>query len=353
MKNEVDSGTDTELYTKSVTVDLDLPPRDRWGPALRPLKNEAVSYLNDWQDILNAHSEIDQKAWTRAVEEHLSQEHIEELAGIYETLTIGHPKITWSNLLLFNIMYELGSPIASTEVLAATANGTVLLGRNLDDHVVSPIVEVTFVKDGKPLFIAPTYLGQMGIHTAVKPGHWSIGMSTKHNNDVDTLERKLKQAQAGAWGHSFFLRQLMQKNMPYDQVVDSLQQAVLITSQTFVVAGTAPFQGAVIMRSADPGHSKLEKLDPREKWFFLQTSDDITPEQKESCCGTSVRSMRALTRSKMNAGTLMNVMHTPPIYQAGDAILFISSPTSGRYCSVKKKAVNSRDTSTRCSLSLW
>merc|ERR1711972_508629 len=142
---------------------------------MKKYRDEIIPFYVEWQSILDKHPEIDQQAWALAIEKKTKPEHIQELQGMLEVLN--NTAVTWNNLLLFQGMYEAGSPMACSELLAAAEDGTIIHARNLDYRVISPMIEITFVKNGEPFIIAPTYLTGTGFHTALKPKSWSFGQN--------------------------------------------------------------------------------------------------------------------------------------------------------------------------------
>merc|ERR1719362_1578493 len=89
-------------------------------------------------------------------------------------------KVTLKHLMMINSGYEFGLHVGCSGVVAAMPNGTVIHGRNLDldgkfDHVV---LNVTYMRRGKPLFMGLTSPGILGFHTGYKPGVFSVEQNT-------------------------------------------------------------------------------------------------------------------------------------------------------------------------------
>lgn len=320
-------------YPRRAFVNLDLPPRERWFEVISKYRFEIIPYFHYWQWILNRHKEIDQIAWATAIWNKLKPDHRRELEGIMETL---HDNaITWTNLLLFQAMYEVGSPMLCSEVLAAGPDGSVIHGRDLDYREVSPLIEITFTKRNEPFIISPVYLAGIGLHTAIKPKHWSFGQNTRKVSN-DTVASALKMLQGDGVIFATFVRDTMEEDLSFNQVVDKLVTVPLLKDMYFNIGGSGYYEGTVIARAADPNFVHVNDLSPTEpkRWFLFQTNDDLGQPSVDSRRGVGIQAMKKLTQANVNPMGVLKVMMTPPVYALSNVVLFMMAPRSGQSCSV-------------------
>lgn len=361
-------GSTSLFYPRTGVVDLDLePPAMRWKAIMQTYRDEMIPYFTEWQHILNSHTEIDQAAWTTAVTKKLKPEYMGELEGILEALN--STEVTWSNLILFQVMYELGSPMACSEVLAANDQGVVLHGRNLDYRVISPVIEITFIKNKQRLLVTPTYLGLIGIHTGMKFTQpksdttlgknmgWSFGQNTRGVSG-DTTASALFQFQNNAQLFIIYVRELMERDYSYNEVLQYLQAVPVAKDMYFIIAGSGPYQGAVLARAADPSktHVNVLSVQTPNSWFLFQTNDDLGSTPNDNRRQSGINSMTSLTQAKLSPIEIVEVMRKPPVYTAGNVVLFTMAPKSGQFCSVLGPLIHNDDTSVdvnRCSMPGW
>lgn len=349
------SSTGTTFYPRTDFVNLDDPPKERWVRVIEKYRSEIIPYFVHWQKVLDKHSHIDQPMWAQLIMNSLNDDHKDEVDGIVGSMN--HSAVSWQNLLLFQAMYEMGSPMACSEILVASQNGVVLHGRNLDYMPISVLIEITFLRDGKPLFIAPMFLGKIGIHTGVKPGHWGYGMNTRFVSN-DTAASALSHLAAGSELGQTFARTLMERDLPYRDVVRELQDVPLLKDVYMVVSGAGPYDGAVLARAADPAYRHIDTLSEGTPggWYLVQTNDDLGAAPLDERRDAGIGSLVSLGRTNISPLNILRVMMKPPMYSSWNVLLFVVSPRSGEFCTVLGPASVNDDTTvdaTRCALPMW
>eukprot|EP00406_Dinophysis_acuminata_P044931 CAMPEP_0179300790 /NCGR_PEP_ID=MMETSP0797-20121207/47222_1 /TAXON_ID=47934 /ORGANISM="Dinophysis acuminata, Strain DAEP01" /LENGTH=271 /DNA_ID=CAMNT_0021010283 /DNA_START=13 /DNA_END=824 /DNA_ORIENTATION=- len=219
MPTSTRSGTELH-YLRSEIVDLDLPPAQRWIGILSKYREEVLPYFRHWQQVFDTQIGISQDALHDAVWERTSPEWRAELRGIVRAMN--DPAVTLRFVtLLSGAIYDLGLVYGCSQLVAAAADGTVLHGRSMDLFEVAPAVEVTFLRRGRVLFVSTMWLGHIGVHTAIKPGAWSFGSNTRYDARDNQLSA-LARLRAGSSIQYFFVRELFQQDLGYEEAVRAL-----------------------------------------------------------------------------------------------------------------------------------
>eukprot|EP00406_Dinophysis_acuminata_P050119 CAMPEP_0179320242 /NCGR_PEP_ID=MMETSP0797-20121207/57940_1 /TAXON_ID=47934 /ORGANISM="Dinophysis acuminata, Strain DAEP01" /LENGTH=371 /DNA_ID=CAMNT_0021031719 /DNA_START=66 /DNA_END=1178 /DNA_ORIENTATION=- len=333
----------TTFYPRTDFVNLDDPPKVRWVRVIEKYRSEIIPYFVHWQKVLDQHTQIDQPMWAQLILNSLSDDYRDEMEGIVGSMN--HSAVSWQSLLLLQAMYEMGSPMACSEVLVASQDGVVLHGRNLDYIPISVLIEITFLRGGEPLFIAPMFLGKVGIHTGVKPGHWGYGQNTRTESN-DTPASALVRLAAGSELGQTFVRSLMERDLPYSDVVRELQDVPLLRDVYMVVSGAGPYEGAVMARAADPAYRHIDRLSEGTPggWYLVQTNDDLGAAPRDERRDAGINSLVSLGRTNISPLSILRVMMKPPVYTDWNVLLFMASPRSGEFCTVLGPASVNDDT---------
>jgi len=185
--------------------------------------------------------------------------------------------------------------VGCSGVLAAMEDGTVVHGRNLDYtgfemeangktlHWPDITVDVLFVKGGKPFITSTHWPGFIGFTTAMRFGGWSFEQNTRfHGVGESVLYGLLRHSK----GFELTSRRIMETTPDFETAVQRLYESNMMAPGYFVVAGTGPFEGAVI--TVDRGGHHLQGTPPvlrlsRDRtvlrgeelgWHLVQTNDD-------------------------------------------------------------------------------
>jgi len=190
--------------------------------------------------------------------------------------------------VLWQLRYELGSTqtFGCTGVVVALPSGTVLQGRNLDlggyrQPVVDSLLDLTFIKNGKPLIRGIGHVGLIGLHNGYRVGGWSYQQNTRydftmHRRDL-WLKSSVTKAKNGGGIFLFEARAALEELATYKEALDRLRSTKLMTPMFHVIAGSGPYEGAVI--TVDNGllyepstysYRELSMFD----WYLVQTNDD-------------------------------------------------------------------------------
>jgi len=309
----------------SININLDLPPEERWVTALGSALLRQL--VGGWGGPVD-------KTLVEDVDFTPDEEFLAEMRGIVKHS--GNPFLTVEHLLEGEVGYERGFT-ACTGVLCATPNGTVFHGRNLDldplyrDRLEKQTFDMTFFRDGKPLFAATMFGLSPGVHTGYRIGSYSIAQNTRMG--CGDLGRNVEAAHKGGRPFTLLMRRVLQDVATYEEAVHRLAEAPLIAPQYFTVAGAGPWQGALVSRDRrgySAPYPNVETLSPQiNRWFIVQTNDDTWRPPADDRRPVALAKFSTLTQEDMNPETLLDVMMTEPVLNNGTIFTWVLQPSTG------------------------
>jgi len=323
------------------TVNLDLPPEDRYTEATHYFRRHWLAIANNPDD--RKLQPAARRAWLKA--HHVPREYLAELRGIVRD--INDSRITVDRLLLRNLLYSLNYPRFCSGVLMADANGQVTQGRNLDYEIYGNFIdgrplllkdtlhELTYVKGGKPLFVSIALMGQVGVHTAMTltEPRWSFQQNTHQSNDQG---RNLRAAQKGGVEFGTFARGLMEQGIDFSTAVQRMERTKFDAPQYFIMAGQRPWEGAVleILRDETPGEAEnnVAVLSPQiNRWFLMQTNDRLWDTAEDERRPKGVSMLTSLGQSRAGPDAVLATLRQPLIFNPRTVYTFITVPATGYY----------------------
>uniref|UniRef100_A0A8C1TWA8 Acid ceramidase n=1 Tax=Cyprinus carpio TaxID=7962 RepID=A0A8C1TWA8_CYPCA len=246
------------------TVDLDLPPSERWTQVIKDKNTELITMVQTIKDL--AKGFFDGKLVDLVDEElplivdTLPQPFSDEIKGIAAVSGIPLGEIT-----LFNIFYEVFT--VCTSIVAEDFNGNIYHARNLDfglfmgwdrqnktwtltEKLKPLVVNVNFQRGNKTVFKSTNFAGYVGILTGIRPGEFSLTMNERFNFDggyVGILEWILGWRD-GMW-MGFLTRKVLENATSYEDAKDQLSLTKLLAPAYFILGGNRTGQGCVITRT--------------------------------------------------------------------------------------------------------
>lgn len=277
----------------------------------------------------------------------ISQEIREEVEGFVEALD--HPKALLDTYLRRQVLYELGysQTFACSGILATKADGTVIHGRNLDlgesakwSDRVSFYAE--FVKGGKPIVRAVTFLGNVGVNTGVRlDGGWSIEQNTRFQWSAtsgaqtgvhDWIYDTLTAVENGGQINQLEVRRLLLEKPTFLEAVDALSTTKWIAPQYFVIGGANKYEGAVVtVGRAEPEHFYDVQLlnQASGNWFLVQTNDDHWKEPLDDRRDAAAKSLKQLQKKReIVEDNIMTSLRKPPVCNSGTIFSWVITPST-------------------------
>jgi len=241
------------------TVDLDLPPRERWQKLVAPHAQDIASMLDTFKSEggpavqrLVRLAEMIFGGAGRKLLDALPSEYADEIEGIASATGISA-----LDLFVYNIMYEFSG--ACTSIVAQDATGHIIHGRNLDfgpaplAAKLRPLLRnVQFVKGGRVVFRSTSYLGYVGCLTCVKKGSFSATVNTRFWNKLPTeLAEWILGVNRSGQFLTFMIRDAFEKDADFATAVQRINTTRLLGPAYVIVGGVNAGEGAVVTRSAN------------------------------------------------------------------------------------------------------
>lgn len=248
----------------SYTVDLSLPPQERWVKIAALYKNELHNLVGIVRTIFGKYAPevlqfIDKEFATLL--DRYPQEYAQEMVGIAEggDLDIGF-------VVMYNMFYELFT--FCTSVVAQDDNGNLYHGRNLDfgllpaynlssdpkdwtlTQLLRPLtVSVDFVQNGKLLFKSVQFVGYIGILSGMRIDGYAVTVDDRFDNSFDAgLIDWMRNPSDNAQFFGLMLRDMFATVDNYNDALPILQNTQIISPIYFIVSGSESGEGVVISR---------------------------------------------------------------------------------------------------------
>lgn len=268
------------------SVDLDEAPEDRWKEVILYYRSRGILKAHIDNAEHNGMSPEVEEEWYQTLRPQVSVDIVREMHG---WMKYGDdPRITERSIVLSNLLYELNSPSYCSGLIAAVPNGTVIHGRDMDYRTELDVngtklgwpevtLEVTFLRRGKPLYVAVTWPLAIGIHSAMRFDGWTLEQNTRRFKR--DMEENLAAAKAGGVSLTIFARQAMETIPDFETAVQTIKSQAFAAQQYIIMAGPGPYQGVVLSvdrkKVKDPTTPKERWLsEKRARWYLLQTNDD-------------------------------------------------------------------------------
>ena len=329
-------GTPVAPLAKRYTVNLDLPPEQRWVEVVRDHEQSLTQLIQMVKSSLPSKVASLVAKFGDDVNKYMPSPYGAEMVGIANAVNI-----TVSDVILGNVLYELtaygskrsdrSTPKMCTSIVAQTINGTIYHGRNLDysfpDLLRDLTIIVDFVQDGNTVYTGTTFAGIVGLYTGQKPNAYTVSVDQRNQGYwwMNALEALL----AGTHGiTSLKIRDAVaDKEMSFETVVDFLVTGRLIAPSYIIVGGTKAGEGVVITRDRMTTKD-LWRLDPDNgRWYLVETNYDHwqPPPTSDDRRNPAIKAMDETTRGGLNATSLFKVMSTPPVLNRGTTYTVVMS----------------------------
>jgi len=334
-----------QLPAPEFQIDLDQPPHQRHREVAQYFKEDYPNLMMGWETTLQMLMSSEERAeWM--LNHNLGQEFMDEIRGFVEEMD--HPKVTFERVLLFNLINEVGYKSFCSGVLVTDPTGRVMHGRNLDfkleyksgrahRHIGMMSTNLTYVRNGVPVFNAPSWAGYIGLHTALKlQGRhpWSFQQNTHYRNDGHA---NLQAQKSGAMPLGLYMRRLIEEDVDFRTAVLKIESTRFSAPAFVMMAGAAPWEGTsmeITRNSSDTmaNLAKAQVLSPQiGRWFLVQTNDLAFEEPIDDRRPAAMQLVSALGGPQgISEDSLMKVMRTRPLFNDYTTVSVVSVPATGR-----------------------
>lgn len=321
---------------KRYTINLDLPPEQRWVQVAKDHEQALTLLLQSIKSALP--EEVSQLVATFGDEiaKYMPYPYGPEIVGLANSLQ----NTSISDAVLGNVLYELTAygheqrkdhTKMCTSIVAQSINGTIYHGRNLDYSFPDLLRELTiiveFVRGGRTLYTGTTFAGMVGLLTGQKPHAYTISVDERDQGFwwMNVLEAFI----AGTHGIStLHVRDaLADKDMDFGAVVDFLAEKPFIAPCYVIVGGTSPNEGVVITRDRSEAQDVWRMDANNGDWFLVETNYDHwkPPPDDDDRRDPAIKAMVEMSRGGLNATSLFRVMSTPPVLNSGTTYTVVMS----------------------------
>lgn len=185
---------------------------------------------------------------------------------------------------LMNHIYEF--TVYCTSIVARTADGSIIHGRNLDYGYPELFKYITyhgvFTKGGEVLYRGTMFAGCVGIYTGERPGAFAISQDTRHPLEPMGQIKNLLRIFTGGTQQSLLIRQVLERKDNYADALKDLTYRRTINAGYFVISGLEGNEGAVISRDHD-GPAHIDYLDDEHWWVHVANQDHWAGDCPERC----------------------------------------------------------------------
>jgi len=251
-------------------------------------------------------------------------------------------------MLFFNALYELGSPTMCSGMLAATPDGRMIHGRNMDYSLVYPTLngtshdlpDITFEaiwwRKGKKLMTSVQWPFFVGFHTAMRFDGWTFEQNTRPGNDA---AENLNALQKGGKLFGTEVRRVMENVQSFDDAVQTLDATNWAAPMYMILAGAGEYEGAVI--TIDRGGKRLAESPPVQyvekesgSWHLLQTNDDLDKPAQDPRRPIAEMLLKEHDQSEVSEDFMWQSVRGLPLYVDNTAFSWVASPKTGYHGTV-------------------
>lgn len=303
------------------TVNLDLPPKQRWTDVMLVYAEEFKRLLELAKKLVSSEVLDFLGMVGLKVETAFPYPYNYEIMGIAESVQ----GVSMGDVILGNTLYELTAfnkkwkSKACTSIVAEGVNGTIIHGRNLDYSLASILgnltITVDFQRGGKTVYTGTTFAGLIGLLTGQKPHAFTITL-----NERDKGEAWMNALEALANGMSAVatLRirdALANEDFDYEKALVFLSDKPLIAPCYLIIGGTVPSQGAVITRDRIAVLDFMKLHPEKGDWYVLETNYDHwePPPSDDDRRDPAKKYMNEMGRGNLSETGLFHVLSTAPV----------------------------------------
>mmetsp|Transcript_97932 Transcript_97932/g.227087 ORF Transcript_97932/g.227087 Transcript_97932/m.227087 type:complete len:422 (+) Transcript_97932:56-1321(+) len=336
-------------------INLDLPPEERWHDfALEhrdAIINKALTMGETFEDGLGPAMTA---RWMNAAP--VDDTLLAEYKGIVKT--VNHSAVTLQRMVLTDMWHAVHSPsFECTGLLAATENGTVIHGRNIDyemnnfaDHFMKKpkhlsgtgmvgVFDGTFLKGGKPIVQFLATIGSLGIHTGMRYGAWSFNSNARIvEND---MRKNLNATEHGSKNFPWVARKYLEEISDFDSALAAFDSTNFNAPNYFILAGAGPYEGAIV--TVDRGGVRLPGTPPMQRlnrtagvWHLVQTNDDLLEPPLDARRGAALLRLSKATPSNVNEGFVLGEMTASPVMNSDTLLTWVANPAAGTHTVIVK-----------------
>jgi len=338
---------------EAFTIDLDLPAEQRWievGTKMsQKMQNDMNVLMNTWSWVPGGFMDyLLENVGDMA--KHMDHNFVGEMRGLANA-----SGLTLDDIVFFNVIYELSA--ACTSIVAQDKDGNVIHGRNADfgpyggvdmktltwaltETMKHDVIDVTYTRNGQPLFKSTTFSGYIGSLTASKPGAFSMTANSRYQ--FKDHWKGIVEWIMGDYSAQLlapFTRDVFEQCNDYKCAYDAFSQTRLVTPGFLILANGAAPEGAIITRGRNGVDGVMElnskTVDTNESgsWYLVETNSE--PDKKAPFWDRrrkpAVKCMKSKDMENMTVNDVFDVLSTKPMLNMMTVFTTIMNPSSGNH----------------------
>lgn len=312
---------------KLYKIDLSIAPETRWIDVLTDKKAAILNLASTIEKFTSATS-----IWLAG--QALSYSH--NLQTLRREL-VGAAEITHSDfntLAYLNLIYPLEGD-SSLSILARQADGTVLLGKNIEFHMKDLIksleVDVEFYKGKDYLYRTTMYAGYFGVLEGVRDGAFSVSVNKKESISeyLDWFYLYM-----GYLKPSHAVRNVLEYEKDYQSALLSLS-GIKINTPAYFLISDAEKNGVVLTRSTDSTLDQWSLID--KTWYLVQTNFDHklpAPDSDHGRAKAASALLDSITSSELSLEALQKILQDPRLLFEDTVVSTVANTKTGEYISL-------------------
>jgi len=338
-------------HVERYIIDLDQPPAERWREVALMYKDAIPSVLIEVESQLDDKG-VDRKKWLQ--NHNIPSEYLSELVGFANY--VDSPEVTLPRLIIWQLAYELGFSFTSSSILAVDQNGTVIHGRNMDTMLrfiargkrmdaEDVLIEAVYTRGGEPIFSSLGLVGHVGVTAGMtltgteRNASWSFQQSTWY---ASLPTSNLAAAKHGGLPSAFVGRSLLENRSDFKDAVRKAMTLKLMAPTYLILAGSDPWQGAVLVMDRLPSRTKKAVLHRAQvlsrsidRWFIVQTNDNFWMQGLDDRRPKGVKLMASLGQANTCPETVLLTLRTAPLFNDLTTLSWLGVPRTGQQMSYK------------------
>ncbi|XP_065313149.1 acid ceramidase-like isoform X3 [Gordionus sp. m RMFG-2023] len=288
---------DDNLKMSEYIINLDSPAESRWDALVNGRKQELLHLFEVFSEIDNEYFKgylmkfVDK--YLNLLDKKIPSPYREEINGISREAGLNKGRV-----IAYNIFYEIFTFCTSILAVDNSSEQNLYHVRNLDfglflgwnsinktwkiSEALKPLtVALDYRRGNVTIYKAVSFVGYLGVLTAMKPGKFSLTVNERFTTDgggfVGILLWLIGCREMN-W-LSFFTRDLMANALSFQEAREQLKLAPLIAPVYFIIGGLDKTQANVITRSRmqmvnDRNLSAWHNSSRAPNWYLLETNYD-------------------------------------------------------------------------------
>lgn len=260
-----------------ITINLDLPPRQRWQIAAQYAQeiNEIIACY--WVDIED-YAEIIELYLEEYKTHFVAPEFLEEIEGLAEYCAYSADQI-----LIANLYYDIVKFAFACTAFAVEVEGSIWHGRNLDWWTENEVLEkytklFQFTRGGQVVFQSVGWMGFVGVLSGMKPLGFSVTLNAIVSEESPNIGKPV----------AFLLREVLEGQHSFEEAKTILEETPLICDCLLLLAGTKASEICVIERTPTQYSTRTatnKSIVVTNDYKCLSVGSDNQTALKETSCG--------------------------------------------------------------------